>query len=160
MRLRWVESFVQGWYELMDMKRRYEDRETMEWHDYEMIVHFHEADPAGIAFYGNYVFWQEKAFDSMLSIRGFRHEVGKIGFPVVFIQCRYIKPIRMWSHVKVSMTISPGSDLKKLVTPFRIVLTKTGEICAEGEVHRRFVGIPSLESIECPPEWREAFGFP
>ena len=46
----------------------------MERYDYEMRVHWHESDPAGIAFYGNYLLWQERAFVSMLSSRGYKYE--------------------------------------------------------------------------------------
>ena len=124
-----------------------------------MTVHFHECDPAKIAFYGQYIFWQEKAFDSMLTSRGWDHRVGKIGFPVVHFECSYHRPIPVWSDVRVSITISSKSTLKKLVTPFRISLSKTGEECAKGETHRRLVSMTTFKGIECPPEWREAFGF-
>ena len=134
----------------------------MEWNTYELVVHWHEADPAGIAFHGNYLFWVERAFVAFLAAHGYDNEPGQlaqnIGFPVTWMECRYVKPIPVWSKVKVDIAISPESNLKKLITLFRILFSKTEGLAAEGQIHRRFVEMGSFQIVECPQELRSVFG--
>jgi YbgC/YbaW family acyl-CoA thioester hydrolase len=136
--------------------------ENIEWNVYEMVAHWHECDPAGIAFHGNYLFWLERAFASLLSHGGYDVEtkglIRNTGFPVTLIECRFLKPIAFGSRVKVCMATSPKSDLRKLVISFRIVMAKTEEVAAEGEIHRRFVDLKSFQPVECPEELKGVFG--
>jgi len=137
--------------------------ENIEWNVYETIVHWHESDPAGIAFHGNYFFWLERAFSSLLHDRGYEVEteglIRNIGFPVTLIECRYLKPIPVWNRIRILMGVSPKSNLTKLVMPFKIILSKTDEIAAEGEIQRRIVSLDSFQLVECPDELRGIFGF-
>jgi acyl-CoA thioesterase FadM len=145
------------------MLPKIQEGSQQEWHVYEMIVSWHESDPAGIAFHGNYVFWLERAFMSLLYSRGYELEtrgvIQNVGFPVTLLTCRYLKPIPVWSRLKVCMTVSPDSHLRKLIIPFKILLSKADEIAAEGEIHRRFVEMGLFQMTECPNELRQVFGF-
>jgi len=146
------------------MRSSSSNSENIEWNVYEMVVPWHESDPAGIAFHGIYLFWLERAFLSFLSNRGYDIErkelIRNVGFPVTLVECRYLKPIPVWSRIKVFMGVSPRSNLTKLVIPFRITLSKTDEIAAEGEIQRRIVSLDSFQLMECPDELRGVFGFP
>jgi len=145
------------------MKVSTSSSENIEWNVYEMMVHWHESDPAGIAFHGNYFFWLERAFSSFLSSRGYEIEtkglIRNIGFPVTLIECRYLKPIPVWSKIRIFMGVSPRSNLTKLVMPFKVTLSRTDEIAAEGEIQRRIVNLDSFQLMECPDELRGIFGF-
>ncbi len=145
------------------MKKSSSVLEKIEWHVYEMMVHWHESDPAGIAFHGNYFFWLERTFSSLLSSRGYevgtRGLIHHVGFPVTRIECRYLKPIPVWSKIRISMGVSPRSNLTNLVMPFKITLSKTDERVAEGEIQRRMVSLDSFKVVECPDELRTIFGF-
>jgi acyl-CoA thioesterase FadM len=138
--------------------------EKINWNGYEMIVPWHESDPAGIAFHGIYLFWLERAFLSFLTNRGYDVEgkglIRNVGFPVTRVECRYLRPIPVWSRINVFMGLSSECNLTKLVMPFKITLLKTGEIAAEGEIQRRIVSLDSFQVVECPDELRGIFGFP
>jgi YbgC/YbaW family acyl-CoA thioester hydrolase len=144
------------------MKMSNSRSENIEWNVYEMIVAWHESDPAGIAFHGNYLFWLERAFMSLLSNRGCQIEsmgsTHKIGFPVTLVECRYLKPIPVWTKIRILMGISPRSHLTKIVTPFKITMSRTDEIAAEGEIQRRIVSLDSFQLVECPEDLRRIFG--
>ncbi len=137
--------------------------ESINWESYEMVVPWHESDPAGIAFHGIYLFWLERAFLSLLTNRGYDVErrglIRNVGFPVTRVECRYLKPIPVWSRINVLMGFSPRSNLTKLVIPFKIILLKTEELSAEGEIQRRIVSLDSFQVVECPDELRAIFGF-
>ncbi len=136
----------------------------MEWYTYEMMVPWHECDPAGIAFHGNYIFWLERAFISFLYGKSNKIEtkepIGNVGLPVTHVNCRYLRPIPVWSNIKVCITVSPESDLRRLIMPFKIVLSKTDQTAAEGEIRRRFVEMGKFQTVECPRELREILGYP
>jgi len=133
-----------------------------EWTVYETVLYWHETDPAGIAFWAHYLFWAEKAFVKLLAERGYLiEEKGlphNIGFPVTSVQCRYLKPIVLRSRLKVLTTISPESNTRRLIIPFKIILSRTEQVAAEGETRRRFVSLESFQPIECPRELKKYFG--
>lgn len=136
----------------------------MEWAIYEMEVPWHECDPAGIAFWGNYMLWVERAFQWLLAKRGYRCD-GKsllpcnVALPVTRVECRYTKPLPFGRKIKVAITFSRESDNSRLTTPFKIILDETGEMAAEGKVARRFVSLETFRPVECPDELKKVFGF-
>jgi 4-hydroxybenzoyl-CoA thioesterase len=110
-------------------------RFTIEWGD---------CDPAGIVFNSNFfVFFDSSTWDMFEKVLGVnRADIGKtydmVGFPLVDVQGRFLKPAKFGELVEVESEVS---EFRRSSFDVRHRLTVHGEAAAEGTETRVWAGL-------------------
>ena len=73
-----------------------------------LVVPFHDADPAGVAWHGNYFRYFDDARCAMLDIAGYSYrEMMAAGFlwPIVHASVKYIRPVEFGTRIRVTASL-------------------------------------------------------
>jgi YbgC/YbaW family acyl-CoA thioester hydrolase len=111
----------------------------------EQLVHFDDADPAGIVFFGNYYRLHHRAMEQTLPQWGLTWEDffrrPGVGFPVRHSEADYTKPIKPGSRIFISVTperigttsITFKSEFRDTADPLAplIAVVKVTHVCVD-----------------------------
>lgn len=111
-------------------------------------IPFHDLDPAGYAWHGNYAKYFELARCELLKTFGYNYDAMMVSgyvWPVVDLQVRYLRPLRFADQIEVSATLveweyrlrieyvvtnlRTGERTTKATTTQVAVDMKSGEMC-------------------------------
>lgn len=126
---------------------------------YESYVSFHEADPLGIVWHGNYIKFFERGREEFgrqngLDYGGF-YENG-FATPIVNVNCNYFKSLKYGDYYKVRTSIVK-TVTAKIILNYE-VYNKEGELMCEGETTQVFVSREGELALYAPSfyiEWQQ-----
>lgn len=130
-------------------------------HIHPVHVEFGDCDPAQIVYFPNFFRWfdaatfhffRECGLPSWRELEGVH---GLIGFPVVDVSCKFVRPATVGDHLEVHTTLEEWRDKSFVI---RHELRRGGELVAEGREIRVFAkrdpldparikAVPAPESI-------------
>jgi len=121
-------------------------------------IRFHQADPAGILFYGRVYELVNEAYEELVRALGFVYDdhFGMTGYatPVVHVETDYRRPMAAGEALVVTLTISRMG--RSSFTLHFTITGEDGEPRATGNVVHVFVDAAKLTTIEIPAAVREA----
>ena len=125
-------------------------------------VPFHDLDPLGIVWHGNYYKYFDVARFALFEKAGIdlygysiRHNMI---FPVSRSSAKHILPLRHNDPFICKATVTEA--IYKIAMDFEIRLVDTGQICARGKGEQLAVKIPEMEmQFEIPQDISSALGF-
>ncbi|MCO5269004.1 MAG: acyl-CoA thioesterase [Brumimicrobium sp.] len=130
---------------------------------YESYVSFHDADPLGIAWHGNYVKFFEKGREAF----GRKHKLdyGSIydnGFstPIVHLSCDYKVTLKYAEYFKVVTSIEKTSTAKVIM--HYQVFNKDGLLACEGKTIQVFVDLKGELALYSPQfyeDWKKKVNY-
>ena len=83
----------------------------------EVDVPFHDADPMGITWHGNYFRYLEAARSALLTKIGYNYAqmtASGFSFPIVEARIKYVKPTRFGQRLKVKATLEEYENRLKI----------------------------------------------
>lgn len=126
---------------------------------YRTRVRFHQADPAGVLFFGRVFELVSDAYEELLEAAGldFEQPDSLAGFttPIVHVEADYRQAIRMGEMVTVRLRLERLGE-SSLTYAFEL-LGPDGSLRTSGRVVHVFVRLPGFEKIPMPDHARRAF---
>jgi YbgC/YbaW family acyl-CoA thioester hydrolase len=121
-------------------------------------IRFHQADPAGVLFYGRVFELVNEAYEELVRAAGFVYDdhfgMQDYATPVVHVEADYRRPMPAGAQVTVELTVSRIG--RSSFTLAFTIQDAAGAVCAEGTVVHTFVRADTFSTIEIPPEVRAA----
>jgi len=119
----------------------------------EILVPFHDLDPLGVVWHGNYFKYFELARTEAMRVIGFDIEQMKLSgyaWPVVDAQCRYISPLRYGMRALIRAEILETEHRLKI--GYEIKDKETGQRIAKGRTLQAAVKLGTWEMCYDTPE--------
>jgi acyl-CoA thioester hydrolase len=119
----------------------------------EILVPFHDLDPMGVVWHGNYFKYFELARTEIMRGLGFDVEEMKLSgyiWPVVDAQCRYIAPLRYGMRALVRAEILETTHRLKIA--YEIKNKESGQRLARGHTVQAAVKLGTWEMCFDTPE--------
>lgn len=112
-------------------------------------VEFGDTDPAATVFYPNFFRWFDAStwrmfFNAGLTLDVLQNDFGLVGFPIVDVRCRFIKPVVFGGTVEI---VSRMNNWKRKTFEVMHEVRGNGELYAEG-VEVRCFAAPSNEDSQ------------
>jgi len=127
----------------------------------EQLIHFDDADPAGIVFFGNYYRLHHRALEQTLPQWGLKWEDffrrPGVGFPVRHSEADYTKPIR--PGTKVFISVAPehiGTTSVTFKSEFRETADPEASVIAVVKVTHVCVDVKTLKKTPVPEDFAKA----
>ena len=120
-------------------------------------VRFHDCDPLGIMWHGNYVKYFEEGREAFGKKYAFDYmEMYHKGFatPIVHLHADFKKPLR-YRDVALIETTYKRTEAAKIIFDYTIRNEATGEIICKGNTIQVFVGSKDLELSLVVPDFIE-----
>jgi len=116
-------------------------------HKVRLKVPFHDVDPMGIVWHGNYIKYFEVARDELFNSLGvdlpeFSMNSG-ILFPIVKTSAKYIHPLRYRDEFVCEARIVEAK--RKIVVDFEIRLASDGTLCSRGQTEQLAISLPEMK---------------
>ena len=124
----------------------------------EITVRFAETDAQGIAHNASYLVWYEVArIEYLARFRGGYRTIQEEGYEALTIEShvRYLKPVFFDDRVTVNARVI---DLRGARFRYEYVLTRDGEVVADGWTKHAFVDREALRPTRFPAWLAEAIG--
>lgn len=117
-------------------------------------VRYHECDPQGVVFNGNYLAYFDIAITELWREAGGYEAMMADGTDMVVAEARvrYLAPLRFDDEFEVAVTVSRLGETS-MTTTFR--LERKGEAVAEGELRHVFVTAREGEKVPIPNRVRQ-----
>lgn len=129
-------------------------------HEVEIDIPFHDCDPAGIVWHGNYARYFEVARCALLETLGYNYDhmqVGGFAWPLIDFQARFIKPLRFKQRVRVRARIVEWEYRLKM--DYLISDAASGERLSKGSTVQVAVDLKSGEmQLMSPPVLLQKLG--
>lgn len=127
----------------------------------ELFVHFDDADPAGIVFFGNFYRLAHRALELALPQWGLTwsdfFRAPGVGFPVRHSEADYMKPVRPGLSVFATVAVEKlGESSVTFRTEFRESSDPQGAVSAVVRVVHVCIDVKTLKKAEIPEELRAA----
>lgn len=123
----------------------------------EHVVPFHDCDPLGIVWHGNYYKYFEMARTELLAPRGLEGPaLLETGYRLFVVQssCKHLAPLRYRDRVRITATLI-DQDVR-LNVGFEVArLGDTAKVCATGKTVLAAVDADHELQFELPPALRE-----
>jgi YbgC/YbaW family acyl-CoA thioester hydrolase len=123
-------------------------------------VRFHQADPAGVLFYGRVFELVNDAYEELVRAAGFVYDdhFGMLDYatPVVHVEADYKRPMAAGESLQVEITVT-RIGRASFTLGFRILGTDDAER-ATGNVIHAFVSAATFRTIEIPEAVRDGLG--
>jgi acyl-CoA thioester hydrolase len=119
----------------------------------EVEVPFHDADPMGVTWHGNYFRYLEAARSALLSKIGYGYaEMSSSGYlwPIVDARIKYVKPTRFGQLLKIKATLEEYENRLKIA--YTITDSRTGELVTKASTTQVAVGKVDGEMCFCSPQ--------
>jgi acyl-CoA thioester hydrolase len=119
----------------------------------EVEVPFHDADPMGVTWHGNYFRYLETARAALLRKIGYGHaEMSASGFfwPIVDARIKYVKPTSFGQRLKIMATLDEYENRLKIA--YVITDSGTGELVTKATTTQVAVDKANGEMCFCSPE--------
>jgi 1,4-dihydroxy-2-naphthoyl-CoA hydrolase len=121
--------------------------------DHTLTVRFHEADRAGIAFFGRVFEYCHTAFEEMLMAAGDNlasvFDEGGWGMPLVHVEADYARPMKLGERLVVSLEVERVGN-RSVTFGFRVIGEADGEQKATVQLIHAFAGVGDMKSREVP----------
>jgi acyl-CoA thioester hydrolase len=122
-------------------------------------VPFHDLDPMGVVWHGNYYRYFDRARFALFHARGvdlYRYSLSsRILFPITRTATKHIVPLRYGDRFTCRATLVEA--IYKIVLAFEVRLADEDTLCATCRSEQVAVGTPGMEMrFEIPPEIRQA----
>lgn len=111
-----------------------ERERVMEAVSYSRKVNYYETDQMGIVHHSNYIRYFEEARMDMMETLGLSHvEIEKAGLfvPVMFVDCRYLQPLRFGDRFEVQTKMTKFDGIKMELV-YEIYREDGGILCTAG----------------------------
>lgn len=134
------------------MSRLHELKGALEAH-VEIDVPFHDSDPMGVTWHGNYFRYLESARSNLLTKIGYNYaDMIASGYlwPIVDAQIKYLKPTAFGQRLKVTATLLEYENRLKLA--YTIVDCGSGETVTKAQTVQVAVAKESGEMCFCSPQ--------
>jgi acyl-CoA thioester hydrolase len=121
--------------------------------DVEVDVPFHDADPMGVTWHGNYFRYLETARSALLTKIGYGYaEMSASGFlwPIVDARIKYVKPTSFGQRLKIKATLDEYENRLKIA--YVITDSRTGELVTKATTTQVAVDKASGEMRFCSPQ--------
>lgn len=128
----------------------------------QMTVPFHDLDPMGVVWHGNYLKYfdvtRSALFESLgVDLYGVRGDSPFI-YPIIRTSIKYVHPLRHGDDFLCRATVVEARF--KVVLDFEIRLADTGRICTRGHGEQVAVKLPDMElMMSIPKDIQLALGF-
>lgn len=122
-------------------------------HEVEIEVPFHDCDPAGIVWHGNYARYFEVARCALLEQLGYNYDhmvASGYGWPLIDYRARFIRPLRFKQRVRVQAEIVEWEYRLKI--DYRIFDAVSGERVCKGSTAQVAVEIQTQEMCLASPD--------
>ena len=119
----------------------------------EVDVPFHDADPMGVTWHGNYFRYLESARSALLTKIGYNYaEMIASGYdwPIVEARIKYVKPTRFGQRLKVTATL--GEYENRLKIAYEIIDLSSGECVTTAYTTQAAVNRERGEMCFCSPQ--------
>jgi acyl-CoA thioester hydrolase len=121
----------------------------------EVEVPFHDADPMGVTWHGNYFRYMESARSALLDGIGYNYrqmlESGYL-WPLVDARIKYVRPTTFGQHLRVTATLAEYENRLKIA--YTITDAASGDLVTEATTTQVAVHRESGEmSFVSPPEF-------
>lgn len=119
----------------------------------ELEIPFHDADPMGVTWHGNYFRYLELARSALLNKIGYNFkEMDASGYvwPIVEAHLKYVKPTRFGQHLKVKATLEEYENRLKIA--YSITDCGSGERVTKGHTIQVAVEKAGGEMCYCSPQ--------
>jgi YbgC/YbaW family acyl-CoA thioester hydrolase len=120
-------------------------------------VRFHQADPAGVLFFGRVFELVSDAYEELIRLAFLRFEdvfrAREFLVPIVHAEADYRRPI--WVGEQVTLRLEIQRIGRSSLTYGFEVLDDSGELRVRGRIVHAFVDSSSFETIEIPPHVRQ-----
>jgi acyl-CoA thioester hydrolase len=131
-------------------------------HEVQLSVAFHELDPLGVVWHGNYLRYFDIARFGLFSSAGldlYRYQADQhIIFPLIKTSTKYIFPL-VYGDRFVCKTTALSADVK-IVLDFEIRRLPDAVVCTRGRGEQVGIQLPQRETLfEIPRDIRLALGF-
>lgn len=131
-------------------------------HEIKLSVPFHDLDPMGVVWHGNYLKYFDKTRFALFEAAGidlYRDLAEKKQvFPITRTSIKHIAPLLPKDTFTCKATVTEARF--KIVIDFEIRRLPNNEICARGTSEQLAVKHPSMElEFEIPREVQKALGF-
>lgn len=116
-------------------------------------VAFHDCDPVGIVWHGNYTRYFEVARCALLDLIAFNYdEMKDAGYcwPVIDLHARYVRAIRFKQRIQVTAEFLEWEQRLKI--GYRIRDAASGELLARGHTIHVAVTMPAFEMVYGSPD--------
>jgi 1,4-dihydroxy-2-naphthoyl-CoA hydrolase len=122
---------------------------------YQTRIHFHEADPAGIAFFANSYVLAHKAYEDFVRHLGFSwqewFENDKWAVPIRQSSCEHMRPMHAGEPVAINISIEKiGESLMTLRYAFEVA----GASACEVRLVHVFIDKKTISKLAIPAEVR------
>lgn len=121
--------------------------------DAEILVPFHDCDPLGIVWHGNYTRYFEVARCALLDRIDYNYQQmldSGYAWPVIDLHLRYVKAVRFGQRIVVSAVVQEWEHRLKI--GYRIRDAASGEMLARGHTIQVAVTMPAFEMQYASPE--------
>ncbi len=130
-------------------------------HSIRYTVPFHDLDPMGVVWHGNYLKYFEHAREALFDQNQVNlFEVYRdtaYAFPIVRSEIKHIHPLRYRDEITCIARLTDANRM--LVVEFEIRLTETNELCTRGKTKQVAVRYPDMTLEQAiPAHIREALG--
>ena len=119
----------------------------------EMDVPFHDSDPMGVTWHGNYFRYLETARSALLDDIGYNYrQMSESGYlwPVVDARIKYVRPTTFGQRLRVTAKLAEYENRLKIV--YTITDVASGDVVTEATTTQVAVHRESGEmSFVCPP---------
>jgi acyl-CoA thioester hydrolase len=119
----------------------------------EVEVPFHDADPMGVTWHGNYFRYLETARSALLKKIGYGFaEMSASGFlwPIVDARIKYVKPTSFGQHLKIKAVLDEYENRLKI--EYVISDSRTSEVVTKATTTQVAVDKASGELCFCSPQ--------
>lgn len=124
----------------------------MNWFETRLRVRFSEIDIYRVAWHGHYVAWMEEGRTELAARFGLSApDLETLGYlaPVVTLELKYVRPVRMGEELRVQTTITP-TETATLAFSTRI-LDATGAVAARGKTVHVLTDMKGEIQYRLPP---------
>lgn len=131
-------------------------------HEVKLRIPFHDLDPMGVVWHGNYLKYFDYARAELYYFLGvdiytFDHDMEYI-FPITKTSIKYIHPLRHRDLIVCKASVREA-DIK-IVVDFEIRKEETNEVCTRGSSDQVAIKLPENELMLRIPEYiRTGLGF-
>lgn len=129
----------------------------------ELFIHFDDADPAGIVFFGNFYRLAHRALELALpqwnlTWADFFHDQ-RVGFPVRHCEADYMKPVRPGAPIYATVAVENlGETSVTFRTEFRESADVSGPVNAVVRVVHVCIDVKERKKTAIPESLRKALG--